>query len=46
MNMSIFNNDDFMEIAETGWMPVGDGCYLNKFNWHTIDQIGSLYIWE
>lgn len=43
MSMSTFNNDDYMEITETGWMPVGDGCYLNKFNGHTIDQIGREY---
>ena len=29
-----------MEIGETGWIPVGQGSFLNKNNNHTIDEIG------
>lgn len=32
--------DDFMEIGETGWVPVGQDCYVNKYTKHTIDEIG------
>lgn len=32
--------DDFMEMGETGWIPVGEGTYLNKYSGHTIDEIG------
>lgn len=32
--------DDFMEIGNTGWVPVGESCFLNKYTGHTIDQIG------
>jgi hypothetical protein len=32
--------DDYMEIGESGWIPVGQGCFLNKNNGHTIDEIG------
>jgi len=32
--------DDYMEIGETGWIPVGQGCFLNYKNNHTIDEVG------
>jgi hypothetical protein len=38
--MSQFNDDDFMELGETGWIPIGQGSYLNKYNSHTIDELG------
>jgi hypothetical protein len=38
-----YNEDDFMEIGDSGWVPVGEGSYLNKYTRHTIDQIGREY---
>lgn len=35
--------DDFMEIGETGWVPVGSGVFLNRFTGHTIDECGVEY---
>jgi len=35
--------DDFMEIGSTGWISVGEGCFLNKLNGHTIDECGVEY---
>jgi hypothetical protein len=42
-NMWPYNEDDFMEIGETGWIPIGQGSYLNKYNNHTIDECGKEY---
>lgn len=41
--MSPYPDDDFMEIGETGWVPVGQGTFLNKFNGHVIDESGIEY---
>lgn len=38
-----YNEDDFMELGETGWIPVGEGSYLNKYTGHTIDELGNEY---
>lgn len=38
-----YNEDDFMEIGNTGWVPIGEGVYLNKYNSHTIDELGREY---
>lgn len=38
-----YNEDDFMEIGETGWVPIGQGSYLNKYNNHVIDELGREY---
>lgn len=35
-----YNEDDYMEIGNTGWIPVGEGLFLNKDNGHTIDEVG------
>jgi len=35
-----YNEDDQMEIGHTGWIPVGEGMYLNKHNNHVIDPVG------
>jgi hypothetical protein len=32
-----------MEIGTTGWIPVGEGAFLNKTNGHTIDELGREY---
>ena len=32
--------DDYMEIGESGWVPIGQGCFINKNTGHTIDEIG------
>jgi hypothetical protein len=38
-----YNEDDFMEIGTSGWIPVGEGSYLNKHTGHTIDELGREY---
>lgn len=43
MKMLPSNGDDFMEIGETGWVPVGQGAFLNKFTGHVIDEAGIEY---
>jgi hypothetical protein len=35
-----YNEDDQMEIGETGWFPVGEGTYMNRYNNHIIDSLG------
>ena len=35
--------DDFMEIGNTGWVPVGESVYFNKHNLHTMDELGKDY---
>jgi len=32
--------DDFMEIGESGWIPVGEGLFRNKHTGHFMDEIG------
>jgi hypothetical protein len=32
-----------MEIGDSGWIPVGEGSYLNKHNGHTVDELGREY---
>ena len=32
-----------MEIGTSGWVPVGEGSFLNKNNGHTIDELGREY---
>jgi hypothetical protein len=36
-----YNEDDFMEIGDTGWRPVGEGRYTNIHTGHTIDENGN-----
>lgn len=38
-----YNEGDFMELGNSGWIPVGEGSYLNKHNGHTIDELGREY---
>jgi len=33
--------DDFMEMGDTGLVPIGEGWYLNKANNHRIDPNGN-----
>lgn len=43
-NMYQFNNDDdHMEIGETGWIPAGQGTFINKYNGHVLDELGREY---
>lgn len=35
--------DDFMEIGDTGWVPVGEGMFRNKYTGHIIDEAGMEY---
>ena len=37
------NQDDFIEIGETGWVPVAQGAFLNKVTGHIIDETGIEY---
>lgn len=37
------NDDDFMEMGNTGWIPVGQGSYLNKYSGHVLDEMGREY---
>jgi hypothetical protein len=38
-----YPEEDFMEIGETGWVPIGEGSYINKYTGNTIDEIGREY---
>lgn len=38
-----YNEDDYMEIGETGWVPSGNGSFINKFTGHIIDESGKEY---
>jgi len=38
-----YNEDDFMEIGETGWVPAGQGTFINKYNGHILDELGREY---
>lgn len=38
-----YNEDDQMEIGTTGWIPVGEGSFMNRYNNHVIDPIGREY---
>lgn len=35
-----YEEGDYMELGETGWIPIGQGAYINKITGHTIDEIG------
>ena len=35
-----YEEDDHMELGETGWVAIGEGVYMNKLNNHTMDEIG------
>lgn len=38
-----YEEDDFMELGESGWVPTKNGGFKNKYNGHTIDEIGREY---
>lgn len=38
-----YNEDDNMEIGGTGWVPVGEGLFRNKYTGHIIDEFGVEY---
>lgn len=38
-----YNENDEMEIGTTGWIPIGEGSFMNKYNNHIIDSIGREY---
>lgn len=38
-----YNEDDFMEIGDSGWIPVGEGLFKNKKTGHIIDESGVEY---
>jgi hypothetical protein len=38
-----YNENDFMEIGDTGWVPVGEGKYKNIYTGHMIDENGNEY---
>lgn len=43
MSNSFNNGGDFMEIGDTGWIPCGEGSFLNKYTGHVIDETGKEY---
>lgn len=43
MNNWPYNEGDFMEIGDSGWVPVGEGTFLNRHTGHTIDEMGREY---
>lgn len=38
-----YNEDDHMEIGDTGWVAVGEGKYKNIYTGHVIDENGNEY---
>lgn len=38
-----YEEEDFMEIGNSGWVPVKNGGYKNKYNGHYIDEMGKEY---
>ncbi len=38
-----YSENDFMEIGETGWVPIGEGTYINKYTGSTVDELGREY---
>lgn len=39
-NFRFNNENDFMEIGDTGWVPAGQGTFINKYNGHILDELG------
>lgn len=35
-----YEESDHMEIGDSGWVPIKNGCYKNIHNNHTIDESG------
>lgn len=38
-----YNEDDHMEIGESGWVSIGEGIFRNKHTGHIIDESGVEY---
>lgn len=38
-----YNEDDHMEIGDTGWVAIGEGVWRNKLNGHIVDVAGNEY---
>lgn len=38
-----YNEDDHMEIGVTGWIPIGEGSFMNRYNNHILDSLGREY---
>lgn len=36
-----YEEDDHMEIGDSGWVPVKEGGFINKYNGHTMDENGK-----
>jgi hypothetical protein len=43
--MSQINNgdDDYMEIGDSGWIPIAEGWFFNRKTRHSIDDLGYEY---
>jgi hypothetical protein len=38
-----YNEDDHMEIGDTGWVAVGEGLWRNLRTGHVVDDLGNEY---
>ena len=41
VNMWPYNEDDHMEIGDTGWVAIGEGLWRNLNTGHVIDEMGN-----
>jgi hypothetical protein len=41
--MSTYDEDDYMEIGDSGWIPVGEGLFKNIKTGKIIDETGIEY---
>lgn len=41
--MSSYKDDDFMEMGNTGWIPVAEGWFMNRYTRHMVDEMGNEY---
>jgi len=35
-----YEEDDQMQLGDTGWVPIKNGCYKNIYTNHIIDEMG------
>lgn len=40
MNQWPYNEDDQMEIGNSGWVPIGEGLFRNLITGHIVDETG------
>lgn len=40
VNMWPYNEDDYMEIGDSGWVAIGEGVWKNKHTGHTVTDAG------